>query len=110
MLGRRIALQVPGLGGMTDREVKAMDQVITEQLASAGLEPDRSLSLRQVVEATMGGGSGGPKMFNFRMTDSMAANVEDFNQVLRVLQISSPEEFGKFHVMLRAACSEASPI
>ena len=110
MLGRRIASQVPGLGGVTDHEVKALYKVITEQLASAGLEPDRSLSPRQLVEATMGASSGGPRMFNFRMTDSMAAEVKGLGQVLRDLRTTSPEDFGKFRVMLRAACSEASPI
>lgn len=110
LLGRHIASQVPGLKGVTDREVKAMYKVIIEQLSSAGLEPDGSLSPRQVVEATMGAGGGGPKMFNFRMTDSMAAGVESLEQVLRDLRTTSPEEFAMFRVMLRAACSETLPI
>lgn len=49
-------------------------------------------------------------MFNFRMTDSMAAEVEGLDQVLRDLRTTSPENFGKFRVMLRVACSEVTDL
>lgn len=48
-IGRQVALEIPGLGDMTEHEVETMYTTIEEQLSRAGVEPDPSLSPKQVV-------------------------------------------------------------
>ncbi|KFA56517.1 hypothetical protein S40293_01102 [Stachybotrys chartarum IBT 40293] len=105
--GRPLGLSVsyiPGLGDLTDREVKTMYDGIKSQLAPAGVEPDPTLSPREVVEAIVAQGSSGERAsFNVRMTDATASDVIDFRKALLDLWEAHPEAFEAFLENLRAA-------
>jgi hypothetical protein len=99
-----VALEIPGFGGMTKYEVDRMYEAINQQLTSAGLEPDPSLSPRQVVTAMLkenNKSNGLP--FQVRMTGSMVAGVTEFHEALLSMRDTSPETFARFLDLLRAA-------
>lgn len=100
--GRWVAVQIPGLGGMTDHEVETAYKTITDQLRESGVEPDPSLSYKHVVEAIMNKGAGSEGLpFNVRMTEGMASDVADLRKMLLDLQEVSPGAFSMFLGMLR---------
>lgn len=107
LAGRQVAGEIPGLGGMTEHEVRTAYDAITQQLASAGLEPDPSQTPKQVVEATMNKGAGSEGLpFNVRMTSDMASGVTNLRELLLDLQEVSPDAFREFRDTLRAAHNE----
>jgi hypothetical protein len=73
-IGRQVALEIPGLGDMTEHEVETMYTTIEEQLSRAGVEPDPSLSPKQVVVQMLENSNKGDGLpFQVRMTASHAA-------------------------------------
>jgi len=103
-LGRQVALEIPGLGGMTAHEVKTIYATIKKQLARAGMEPDPSLSPEQVVAHMLKNSNKGNGLpFQVRMTDSHAADVTELRNALSAMRSTSPEAFGEFLNLLRAA-------
>lgn len=101
--GRFVASYIPGLGGLTDRDVKTMYDGIMSRLSPAGVEPDPTLSPRQVVEAIVAQGSSGERPpFNVRMTDAMASDAIDLRTAVLDLREAHPEAFEAFLENLRA--------
>ncbi|KAI5461900.1 hypothetical protein BGZ63DRAFT_424757 [Mariannaea sp. PMI_226] len=107
-LGRRVALEIPGLGGMTKHEVETMYTTIKEQFSRAGVEPDPSLSPKQVVVQMLENSNKGDGLpFQVRMTASHAAGLAELRDALVAMQDTSPERFSEFLNTLRDTNREA---
>jgi hypothetical protein len=94
---------------MTDCEVMRMYKRIKDNLATIGMEPDPSLSPREIVMATLKGGQEGKPPFEFHITPSMDSSVRDLYNELDTLLSSSPEEFDNFLELLRVAIDDKVP-
>lgn len=101
--GRKGAVEIPCLGGMTDHEVQTMYASIKKQLSAAGMEPDPSLSPAEVVTKVIQNsreGRGVP--FAIQMTKSHKVDVMELKEKLAALWRDSPTDFDQFLSLLRA--------
>ncbi|KAL1601489.1 hypothetical protein SLS60_006404 [Paraconiothyrium brasiliense] len=105
LAGRWGAVEWLGLGGRTEHEVKTMFKAIKEQLNTAGLEPDPSLSPNEVIDRMIGTNGGSSESFPVRITGSMASSVTELRDVLLDMRKASPRVFATFLESLRAADS-----
>ena len=104
LAARRVALEISSPGGMTQCEVQTIYESIKEQLAAVGVEPDPSLSSKEVVSAFVKRGSKQAGLpFRVRMTGSMIDGVNELHDTLSAMRDSSPEAFGELLALLRAA-------
>ena len=71
LAGRRSPLKIPDFGSMRAYEVESMFEAVKNQLATTGLEPDLSLSSKEVVSAlTQENNKGDGQLLEVQMTRS----------------------------------------
>ena len=94
------------LSRATDPEVETAYVKIKQQLSSVGLEPDPSLSKREVVETMFKTTSEHAMPFPVRMLDDVATAIVEYAQTLSTLESLAPEALETFVELLRFAVQE----